>query len=108
MLLNVSVLRAYDTFKLDSVLTNDLLALSNLTSASLKEDECGLVQRDIAAVIDCLLGCLQEVESLLYNPPASYSALKADSDSRITIREPLQIINGKCRNNRLSIRDDLC
>ncbi|CAO3669194.1 unnamed protein product [Umbelopsis vinacea] len=68
-------------------------SLSNLTSASLKEDECGLVQRDIATVIDCLLGCLQEVESLLYNPPASYSALKADSDSRITIREPLQIIN---------------
>jgi hypothetical protein len=75
--------------------------LSNLTSASLKEDECGLVQRDIPAVIDCLLGCLQEVESLLYNPPASYSALKADSDSRITIREPLQIINGKCRKKNI-------
>ncbi|KAI8577581.1 hypothetical protein K450DRAFT_301851 [Umbelopsis ramanniana AG] len=68
-------------------------SLSNLTSASLKEDEFGLVQRDIPAVIDCMLGCLQEVESLMYNPPASYSALTASSDSRITIREPLQIIN---------------
>jgi hypothetical protein len=69
--------------------------VSNLTAASLKEDECGLVQRDIPAVIDCLLGCLQEVEYLLYHPPASYSALKADSDSKVTIREPLQIINGR-------------
>ncbi|CAO3664080.1 unnamed protein product [Umbelopsis ramanniana] len=68
-------------------------SLSNLTSASLKEDEYGLVQRDIPAVIDCMLGCLQEVESLMYNPPAAYSALTASSDSRITIREPLQIIN---------------
>ncbi|KAM3578837.1 hypothetical protein VKS41_008632 [Umbelopsis sp. WA50703] len=68
-------------------------SVSNLTAASLKEDECGLVQRDIPAVIDCLLGCLQEVEYLLYHPPASYSALKADSDSKVTIREPLQIIN---------------
>ncbi|KAH8552145.1 nucleoporin protein Ndc1-Nup [Umbelopsis sp. PMI_123] len=68
-------------------------SLSNLTCASLKEDECGQVQRDIPVVIDCMLGCLQEVESLMYNPPASYSALTASSDSRITIREPLQIIN---------------
>jgi nucleoporin NDC1 len=78
-------------------------ALSNLTSASLKEDEYGLVQRDIPAVIDCMLGCLQEVESLMYNPPASYSALTASSDSRITIREPLQIINGKWSFDLLEI-----
>ncbi|GAB5593981.1 hypothetical protein Unana1_08881 [Umbelopsis nana] len=87
------VRKVQSLFPSPQVILYAIESLSNLTSASLKEDECGLVQRDIPAVIDCLLGCLQEVESLLYNPPASYSALKADSDSRITIREPLQIIN---------------
>ncbi|KAF7727285.1 hypothetical protein EC973_007801 [Apophysomyces ossiformis] len=67
-------------------------SVGSLTSASLKEDPYGYVQRDIGHVLDTLLGCLSDVQSYIRSPPEEYKKLSSGFTGKAVLNEPEALV----------------
>lgn len=65
----------------------------------MNEDPYGLVQRDIGAVLDVLLGCVIDVEKFVRKPPAEYTTLRREHDGDVMLMEPEAVLLGKQKKN---------
>jgi hypothetical protein len=70
------------------------LALSNVVVFSLKEDECGLLQYDIAAILNRFLACSATIDKYMLTPPPHYLALSDLPDDGL-LKAPFQLKLGK-------------
>lgn len=69
-----------------SVSANDFTALTALICASLEEDEFGVVQRHIGAVLETFTSTLSTLDSFTSDPPLDWTDVEAKKAPRGSIR----------------------
>lgn len=71
------------------MLTVGLIALTRLVVASLKEDEYGLVQRDLGEIFETLFESIDTLQGFIDNPPIDWTDVDAVANrSKLQLREP--------------------
>lgn len=68
--------------------TNVSTALSRLVVASLSEDEFGVVQKHVPAILQCFSSTIDALEKYIANPPIHWTDIEAKKGDRKVLREP--------------------